>query len=110
MIEPPIEARFMKHVTTRQSPDLISFLQTTQTHHAVGGGAVVAGVAELVREDPIHVELVSQEDQVGQAGAEEESGVVEEVVCGRDAVEMEEVEEGEEDGAEMGDAAGDCGD
>lgn len=99
MMKPTIKARLVKHVAALKPPNLIPFLQSTKAYNTIGVNSVFSRVAELIREDPIHVELISK---VGEVGAEEDGGVV--------GFELEEVEKGDEDGAEVRYSDGDCGD
>lgn len=114
LIEPSVEAALVEHVAARQPPHAVPFPQPAQAHHA----AVGAFAGEPIGEEPVEVELLGEDDQAGEAGAEgggEARGVVGgggEVgvgIGGVGAGEAEGAEEGGEGGAEVVDAGGEEG-
>lgn len=116
VLEPPVEARLVEDVAAPELAHLLALPHRGEAHHAVGrpeaeartaggggGGAAAGGEAVLV-------EVVGEDDEAGEAGADEagvDGGVGGGAVDG--SGEAEGVEEGEEEGAEVADAAGDDG-
>ncbi|KAK3421604.1 hypothetical protein EUGRSUZ_G02229 [Eucalyptus grandis] len=98
LIEPSVEAALVEHVSARQPPHAVPLPEPAQAHHtALRAGAAADAAAfldgEPVGEEPVEVELLGEDDQAGEAGAErggEEAGVaVAAVVVGGGGVEVE---------------------
>lgn len=99
----------MEDVAAPELAHLLALPHRGEAHHAVGRREATArGCGAPAGGETVLVELVGEDDEAGEAGADE-AGVDGGGGVGDGSAEAEGVEEGEEEGAEVVDAAGDDG-
>lgn len=67
VVEPAVEAVLVEDVAAVEHADLVAVLQGAQAHHAIGNGV---GVVVAVGEEAVEVELIGEDDEAGEAGAD----------------------------------------
>lgn len=72
MLDPTFQTLLVEHVSALQLPHLFSGLQRRQADYAIGGGAVGVSVGE----EAIQVELVGEDDEIGESRGNGCRGIV----------------------------------
>lgn len=93
VLQPAVKAILVEHVGAGQPPHVAPWGEPVQADHAIGVGTGAVGVGGI----PVDGELVTEDEEAGEAGAHD---VVERVGVGR-GEEAEVAQDSEEEGVEI---------